>query len=250
MLRAIIIDDEADAIRGLKLLLEQCCPEVTVADSAQTLNQAQEVIQSQKPDLLFLDVELANTTGFELLKALDHQELLTIFVTAHSHYAIEAIKANAIDFILKPIESTDLIQAVAKATKRLQEKVFINYAQLLNDLNKMKPQRLEVPTRHGFRFIDFEKIEHIEADGNYSTLHLNDGSTLVVSRQLGSFENVLSASNFIRVHKSFIINLDHLMGFDRIEGGMVEMASGKRLDVSKKYKAHLLQSLKGIASKL
>jgi len=247
MVRAVIVDDEIGALRGMELLLEHCCPEVQVVGTAQNIQDARDLINTKRPNLLFLDVELTHTTGFDLLKITGQKDFVVIFVTAHDRHAIPAIKADALDFLLKPVETSDLIIAVEKAKERLNEKVLISEQ---NASGVGTPHRLEVPTRHGMRFIDYQHIEHIEADGNYSTLFLGQQKAIVVSRQLGSFEATLPEKEFLRIHKSYIINLNHMVAFERLDGGIVEMTSGKRLEVSKKYKPDLLEAIKAHSLRL
>lgn len=240
MVRALLVDDEPDACRGLQLLLKACCPDVAVVDIVHTLPSAKESIQEHSPDLVFLDVELAHGTGFDLFRLVDDHNFLVIFVTAHSHYALKALKAQAVDLLVKPVESSDLIVAVERVKQRL--------AEMKPDL--VEPERLEVPTRHGMRFIAYHEIEYVEADGNYSTVVLKNDKNVLVSRQLGSFEKALPSFDFLRIHKSHIINLNHLVVFERLDGGIVEMASGKRIEVSKKYKQALLDAIKKKSSRL
>lgn len=247
MVRAVIIDDEVGALKGMKLLLQHCCPEVEVVGTAQNIQDAKNIIDSKRPNLLFLDVELTHTTGFDLLKITDRKDFVVIFVTAHDKHAVPAIKADALDFLLKPVETSDLIIAVERAKERLNKKVLFSEQ---NTKDARAPHRLEVPTRHGLRFIDYQHIEYIEADGNYSTLFLGEQKAIVVSRQLGSFEATLPEKEFLRIHKSYIINLNHLAAFERLDGGLVEMESGRRLEVSKKYKADLLEAIKSWSLRL
>lgn len=248
MVRAVLVDDEADAIAGLKILIAHCCPDVSVVGTGQTLPEAKEVISEMEPDLVFLDIQLANTTGFDLLRLLDQQSFLVVFVTAHRENALEAIKANALDFLLKPVESSDLILAVEKAKERLAEKTRLKENQSIEEYSDVS--RLEVPTSSGLKFIDFDDIESIIADGNYCTIDLPKSKALFVSRQLGSFEKALPKRHFLRIHKSYIINVNHLSVFERLDGGVVQMRSGKRLEVSKKYKTAFLEAIAKRSSKL
>lgn len=247
MVRAVIIDDEVGALRGMELLLQHCCPDIEVVGSLQNIADAKKVIDQEAPNLIFLDVELTHSSGFDLLKITERDDFVVIFVTAHHRHAIPAIKANAIDFLLKPVESSDLIIAVEKAKTRLRERALIGEK---SGSDKHAPSRIEIPTRHGLRFIDYQTIEYIEADGNYSTLYLKNQNAMVVSRQLGSFQAALPEKDFLRIHKSYIVNLQHIAAFERLDGGMVETSSGKKLEVSRKYKTAFMEAIKSFSLRL
>jgi two-component system LytT family response regulator len=246
MLRSIIVDDEFKSREGLKALIEKFCENIEVAALCQDGDEAIAAIDSYKPDVVFLDVQLQRETGFEILEKLDKIEFEIIFTTAYSEFAIKAFKFAAIDYLLKPIDINELRKAVDKAQKRIIGSISERVAQLAQNLkgNSFRHSRLAIPANDGLVFINVGEIIYCEASGNYTNIFMDDGRKFVVSRTLKEYEDLLEEHDFFRIHNSFLINLNSIKKYIRGEGGQVVMVNDKALDVSKMKKKGFLDKIK------
>jgi two-component system LytT family response regulator len=245
MLNAIIIDDEASGVESLQILLGKYCPSVNVAGVATSGDEAQKKIQELKPDLIFLDIEMPYGSGFDLLKKISKITFDIIFTTAYDRYAIKAIKHNAIDYLLKPIDPDELIQAVKKSEER-KEKGTIEFssADLIEALGKSKrTQKLSIKTMDGIVFVNPADIIRLKADSNYTEIFLVNSKKIMASKTLKEFEKALAGMNFFRIHNSHLINLEHVEKYVRGEGGCVTMTDASSLEVSRNKKNELLSLL-------
>lgn len=246
MIRAIIIDDEADAREGLKLTLEKFCPEVEILQLCATPDEGIDSIKKLKPELVFLDVQMPHKSGFNLLEELGEFNFEVIFVTAHDRYAIKAIKFSALDYLLKPLDIDELQKAVLKAMDRLREKSSkSSYESLFNNIkfNNNSIEKLAIPSFDGIIFEPVSDIIFCEADRNYTNLMMTDRRKIVVSKNLKDFENMLGDSGFFRIHHTFLINMKHVKKYVRGEGGYVILEGGHHIDVSRRKKEAFLQIL-------
>jgi two-component system, LytTR family, response regulator len=244
MLKAILIDDDQSNLSGLNEKLLKHCPQVQVISSCENAEEGIKAIESGKPDLVFLDIEMPVMNGFLLLQQLTYRDFELIFVTAYDHYAIRAIKYSALDYLVKPVEIDDLKTAVTKAkinrnsrTSQLQMEL------LLEHLNNKQPKRITIPTSDGLRFINIEDIVYLEASNNYTNIYLSTNQKLLVSRTLKDFEDILPSDIFLRIHHSTVINKYYVEKYIRGEGGQVVMRHGNVLDVSKRKKSEFLQAI-------
>lgn len=244
MLKAILIDDDQSNLSGLNEKLLKHCPQVQVISSCENAEKGIKAIESGKPDLVFLDIEMPVMNGFLLLQQLTYRDFELIFVTAYDHYAIRAIKYSALDYLVKPVEIDDLKTAVTKAkinrnsrTSQLQMEL------LLEHLNNKQPKRITIPTSDGLRFINIEDIVYLEASNNYTNIYLSTNQKLLVSRTLKDFEDILPSDIFLRIHHSTVINKYYVEKYIRGEGGQVVMRHGNVLDVSKRKKSEFLQAI-------
>lgn len=216
MLRAIIIDDEQRGINTLKLLLARYVPEVKiVADCSEPL-KAMDLIENYRPEIVFLDINMPEMDGFELLEKLQWKNFNLVFTTAHQEYALKAIKNNAIDYLLKPIDHVDLKAAVERIIKRAEQHdldLKFNYSQLIQDLHQK--QRILVNSRSGVEAIELDEIICMESESNYTTVFLHEGKKITTAKTLKEFEGQLCSegSSFMRVHQSYIINLKKVLRF-------------------------------------
>jgi len=246
MINAIIIDDEYDGREALKLSLKRYCPEINILHLCENADEGIRIIQSSKPDLIFLDVQMPHKSGFNLLEELGEFDFEVIFVTAHDKYAIKAIKFSALDYLLKPVDVDDLQKAIQKAKVRLNQKgSHHNYTSLLKNVGFKQKQldKIAIPTMEGILFESLQDIIYCQADGNYTTLVMLQGDKIVVSKSLGDFENMLSVSGFFRVHHTYLINLKHIKKYIKGEGGYVILEGNHHVDVSKRKKEAFLQVL-------
>ena len=243
---AIIVDDEASGVETLKKDLAKYCPEITIMGVAHSADEAEEKIKSLKPGLVFLDVEMPYASGFDLLARFKEINFEVIFTTAYNEYAIKAIKNNALDYLLKPIHPDELVAAVKKyLTKSAKEpKVEIKIENLVAAMAQLqKVQKLPVPTVDGVLYIDTTEITRLEGSHNYTNIHLVGGKKILSSKTLKDYEQLLTAQNFFRVHKTHLINLNHTVKYLKGEGGYVLMTDGASVEVSRQKKQELLSLL-------
>ena len=220
ILKAIIVDDEQWGRENLANLISQYCPNILVVGKADSAQKAREFIQQLNPDLLFLDIQMPNETGFDLLDSLQEKNFAIIFVTAHNQFAIKAIKASAIDYLLKPISIRELKDATQKAnvllTERLQSQAILsNYKQSLKNLIRNirnpeeEPQKISLQIGNDLKIIDVNDIMYLEADDNYTKLFIHQ-EIIIVSKTLKHFESLLDKVKFFRSHKSYLLNINYV----------------------------------------
>lgn len=238
-LRTIIIDDEPNAVDFISSIIKEYCPELEVAGKAYDVPEGVQEILETKPDLVFLDVEMPNGTGFDLLTHFPEKDFDVVFITAFNHYAIKAIKFSAVDYILKPINITEFIEAVKKVTQKRAGKSLQgneNLKVLIENLKSATPSRLAIPTADGMEYLNPKEIIRIEADRSYSWFYLTGDRKLLVSKNLKEFQDLLGDRNFFRAHNSHLINLRFVKKFVRREGGYIEMQDGAQIPVSRNRK--------------
>jgi two-component system, LytTR family, response regulator len=245
-MRAIIIDDEISGREVLKKLVELNCPEVIVADTLNSIETGLLAIRKHTPHLVFLDIQMPNASGFDLLNQLDRIDFEIIFVTAHDAYAIRAFKYSAVDYLLKPIKVTELIDAVNKAKERIEKNHSNDNIRFM--LDKVSPakkallnNKILLPTLGGYNIIDIAEITYCQSESNYTRFHFVDGKHIVVSKTLKEFESILLENNFFRIHRSYIINLNCIAKYNKGKGGEVVMKDGAILEVSREKKDEFLK---------
>lgn len=213
MLRSIIIDDEDKGIDSIELLLQRYVPEVKIVATSTDPEEAIGLIEDYKPEIIFLDINMPEMDGFELLENLSWKDFNLVFTTAHQEYALKALKNNAIDYLLKPIDHNELKSAVERIKKRVSEQKEefwkFNYNELLQDIQRKEKQRILIHTRSGVESIDLDNIIYLQAESNYTYIFIDDGKKIITTKTLKEFENQLceSGSKFMRVHNSYIVNL-------------------------------------------
>ncbi len=251
-LRTLIVDDEAPARENLKLLLIAYCPEIEVIGTAGTVESAQKMISELSPEAVFLDVRMpSEAEGFDLLDSLPEKNFQVVFVTAYKDYAVRAFHANAIHYILKPVDIDDLRTAVKKLTANrdlfsANNENLGSYVRSLENLTKsmnqaMPIQRITINHAKGFKIIDPSDIVYLEGEGNYTNIFFADGTQYVDTRSLGIYEDILDPKKFFRIHKSHIVNVLFVNEFLNDEGALVVMKNGKRLSVSRLRLAGFLE---------
>lgn len=239
MLRTLIVDDEPDARDNLRLLLEEHCPEVEVAGLAGNAPDARAMIDRLDVQALFLDIKMPGEDGFDLLRSLNGRELGVVFTTAHDGFALRAFKENAVDYLEKPVDVDLLKRAVGKlcrlaAGAGLAGQRHGAIGALMNDPTLPMSTRIAVPGRDGLMLHRYDEILYLEGNDSYTTIHFTDGRHSLSSRHIRLFESGLDPRRFFRIHKSYIINLQHLVGFNRAEGNMALMSGGKMLPVGRR----------------
>lgn len=239
MFRAVLVDDELKGRLALKKLLQLYCENVDIVGEADSVKSAQIAIDKLNPDLLFLDINLQDGTGFDLLNVINYQSIKVIFVTAYDHFAIKAFRFSAIDYILKPIDPDILVAAVDKI-KLLQPNE--NQIQILSK-SKNEIDQIALVAQNGLICVKLVDIVRCEADSNYTVFYVLKGSKIVVSKSLKEYEELLENHNFFRVHKSHIINLKYVKEYDSVNSVVILLDSTK-IEVARRRKEFFLELLK------
>lgn len=249
-MNAILVDDEPDGIRTMKKLLETHCPGVVVVATCSDAATAKQRIIELNPDVVFLDIQMPGKTGLELLSEMADKTFETIFVTAHNEYILQALQYSAADYLLKPVDEDRLIEAVQRVGKRLEagkkEKLSETLLHNLNHAGNPSEMRLCLPTIKGFMILKLDEIIYCEAERSYSVFHLVDGKSVTVSKPLFDYDNILKGTSFLRVHKSFLINLHHIKEYQRGEGGLVIMSDNTEIEVSRRKKEQFLLKVREV----
>ncbi len=243
-MKVVIVDDERKSRETIQTLIENYCEGVKVAGTAENIEQALKCIETTEPDVLLLDISMPGGSGFDLLKRVPKITFEVIFITAYDDYGIQAIKANALDYLQKPISIEELKQALGKAHTRILEKNTAGgIKSLIDQLDTTKPSKMAkiaVPASDGLVFVAKHDIITLNADGSYTTLVLVGGKKILSTRHLKEYEESLPPGDFIRVHHSHIINLEHVIHYQRGEGGAVSMTDGSVVIISKRKKKDFL----------
>ena len=239
-LTAILIDDEISNLKGLEQKLGKLFPDIVIENTFQKPEEAIKVLQKQQPDVVFLDIEMPRINGFDLLTQLEIVDFQVIFVTAYSEYAIEAFKQNAVDYVLKPIDDEELVNAVNKALHIIKTKCDLESNHKLVNLltSTISSNKIIVPTQKGMSFIPQEEVLHLEGYEGYTKIHLIDGKTIMSSYNLGKFEKLLNAT-FFKCHKSHVVNLEKVRHFEN-EGYLV-LEDNQRVPISRTNKKAFLE---------
>lgn len=242
-MRAYIVDDEQSSIEVIQELLKDY-DQIQLVGSSTSMDKSIAEITQLKPDLLFMDIELGEILSFQLLEQLDFTNFQIIFITAYDHYALNAVKFCAIDYLLKPVDLDELDTAIINAEAKYKNSAaYQNTDSLIDHIksDEKKLSRLALPNQQGYEICHIDKIEYCKADGNYTEFYLTDQSKLVVSKKIKHYENLLTDFDFIRIHNSYMINVKFLKHFNKSDGGYVIMESGKELSVSQSRRKTLTE---------
>jgi two-component system LytT family response regulator len=243
-LRALVIDDEPDCVQSLTMDLERHCPDVDVIGQCEGAKDGIRAIHEMKPEVVFLDIDMPLINGFEMLELIAKIDFSVVFTTAYDKYALQAFRISAVDYLLKPIDPDDLVKAVEKVrlhqSNEATQKQMTFLIQQLKDQENNTIHRIALPTAEGLDFIDLEDILYCESDGAYSYIHYTNGSNLLISKPLKFLEDILCDFQFLRVHKSYIVNMQYVSKYSRGAGGMLTMRDGARIKVSRSKKEQLL----------
>jgi two-component system LytT family response regulator len=245
-MNAVIVDDEATVRNTIRTLLSENFPDITVLASAGSIGEGYEAIVKHKPDLLFLDVELPDGNGFDLLRKFPSVSFRIIFITGHQEYALDAIKVSALDYILKPIDNDELRLAVEKAREVISHTEQQLKLQALNEnlqSSKKVLKRIILHTSDHLQIVSVSDIIRAEADSNYTSFSLSDGKRILVSRTIKEFESLLSGTGVIRVHQSHLVNINYIDRFIKKDGGYLLLKEGTKIPVSPILKKQVLQAL-------
>ncbi len=245
-MKALLIDDEYSNIENLTALLQHYCPQVNVIGHAGDIETAVNLINSQLPDLLFLDVQLGEYTGFDLLRLIPNKDFEVIFITAFDKYGIEGIKFAALDYLLKPVSIQELVQAVHKAEEKLnlkEKNLQLNF--LLNHLKNGEtvPTKIALPQLHEIRYVAVNEIIRCEADNSYTSFYLLNGDKIIVSRPIREYSELLKSSGFLRTHQTHLVNIAFVKSWIKEDGGALLLTNGNKIPVSKPNKEMVQQAL-------
>jgi two-component system LytT family response regulator len=244
---AVIVDDEEHCRVALSGLLERRHPEIELVGMASSVPEGIDLVNTRKPKILFLDIEIGKQTGFDLLQALGPDRPHVIFTTAHEGYAVRAIRFSALDYLLKPVDPEELGLAIGKVMEHMRPPQSPDqFLALLKNLAQPQhggEKRIALPVSDGLEMVNVDDILYCESDSNYTVVHQKDKKRLVISRTLKEFEDMLDPAQFIRVHHSYLINAKHVKKYIRGEGGEVIMADGTNVAVSRRKKQELMDSL-------
>lgn len=244
-IKSIIVDDEKHGRENLAGILNQYCPDVDVLAVADSVENAKLLIHDLNPDLVFLDIEMPKANGFQLFEYFKDFRFEVIFVTAYDNYAIKAIRFSAADYILKPINYNELKIAVEKVIFRIQQKQDnLRLKQLLLNLGKPMNPRIGLPTGDRIEFVETEKIIRCQGESNYSHIYFEKNKPLMVAKTLVEMEDLLKDYSFIRVHKTHLVNLKHVVAYIKTDGGMLQLSNGDKVAVSRRRKETVQQHLK------
>lgn len=246
MIKAVIVDDEKKARELLNNMVEKHCPEVTILGLAESVQSGVDLIRKQNPDLIFLDIEMGDGTGFDLLEQLQGLNAGIIFTTAYDRYAVKAIKYSALDYLLKPIDLEELKASVKKISeKKTNLNSMENLQFLLQNFRKADDNysKITLPTGNAYEIVNVKDIIRCEAEGSYTVFLLTNKRKLLVSLSMKHYEDLLPQDQFIRVHHHHLININHVVRYLKTDGGYAVMSDESQIEISRRKKDTFLQRL-------
>lgn len=245
-LRAVLIDDETHCVETLRYELRMHCPQVTIVDTASSGPAGIEKIRAHQPDLVFLDIEMPGMSGFEMLRQIGDVDFSVIFVTAYDQYALQAFRCAATDYLLKPVMSDQLVEAVGRVTpSKDQGHTNLKLDALLYNLREgMRSPRIALPSGRGIEFVEASEIMYCNAESNYTHVILTNNRKYTLSKTLKDVEEMLEHLDFFRVHQSFLINFAFLARYLRDDGGYVVMKDGVQIPIAKRRKEEFLSKMR------
>lgn len=239
---ALIVDDELSSRRSLSIFLKKYCKQIDVLSTAENIIEAKQKIDDLNPNIIFLDIEMPHGNAFDLLDKYSELPFQVIFITAFSQYAVKAFNLSNASYLLKPVDIEELIAEVNKACRQIDESTkWVHTTELLNSIKSKSLGRIVIPLIDGFQVVSTQDVLYLEASDNFSVIHLSSGKKLLACRKLKFYEDNLTSSGFCRIHRSSIINIDHVVKYNKGKGGFVTLSSGKQLDVSQSRKKEFLE---------
>lgn len=244
-MKALIIDNEEDVIQSLRLLIGQYCSDVEIVGEANSSEAGKLLLNTHSVDLVFLDIELGDGTGLALLQSIPSREFEVIFITAHSHYAVEAFQFSAIDYLLKPFDPDRLQEAVDRARIGIRQSAKIQQLEALveNLQSHTLPRRLVLRDMDNIHLFELDDLLYALAEGSYTRLFFKDDREWLSSKNLKYFEGVLKKGTFFRPHQSYLVNLNHVLRFERMEGGSLVLQTGQHIPVAVRRQKQLVVQL-------
>lgn len=237
-LRAIIVDDELHGRENLKKIIETYCREIEILACADSVVNAKELVSIHNPDVVFLDINMPVLDGFDFLEEYDDRNFMVVFVSAHEEFGINAVKAGAADYLLKPVNIKELKQTVKKLLMIMNKKIKVETAH--------EKDKLVLPASHGFNVLVIDDIIRFEAEGCYTKVIFKDGKNTIISRTLKDFEETISKEKFFRIHKSHLVNLKYIKDYSNISGNFVTMTDGSKVEISRRKAPEFIQKIKTV----
>ena len=250
MIRAVLVDDEPRARESLRVILERFFSEVTILAEADGVEQAYKTIQKHKPNTVFLDIKMPDGTGFDLLKRFDNIDFKVVFVTAFEEHALEAIKFSAFDYILKPINTNELRVVIDKLVENLDDSESLN-VKLKAVIENMSAtsqvqKKIVLKTAESIHLVLLQHITRCEADCNYTKIFFDNQPKILISKPLKHFEDILSEYGFVRVHQSHLVNINHVVRVDKVDGGVLVFADNTQVPISVRKREQLFNLLENM----
>jgi two-component system LytT family response regulator len=246
-MKAIIVEDELNVREGFMKLIQSFCPEVDVIATAESVESGIEVIRKHTFDVLFLDINLPDGSGFDLIYRLQKRDFKTVFVTAYDHYALDAFKISAVDYLLKPVSPDLLIKALDKINindHNIEQETKLNVLQDRIADQYKQSEKIILSDSEKFEVVDIQHIIYCEANSSYTIFHFQDGSRFITSTNLKEYERILSPYGFTRSHHSILVNLQHVKSLNKADGGSLILSNDLHVALSKRKKSQVIDSMK------
>lgn len=247
---ALIVDDEIHNRIVLDTMLKQHTPVINPVYQAETIKQAMLVVTERQPKIIFLDIQMQGETGFDLLQQIGGYNFEVIFITAHDHYAIKAFRFNAVDYLLKPVLVSELKESIEKAIKKLNTPSGIGIDNIRRVYQQMYTTKgltdnITIATSEGFEVLQLRDIVYCQASNNYTIIHLVNRKKILASQTLGYYEELLADNGFFRTHRSYLINISHVISYKKGEGGIIIMTNGDEVELGRNHKNDFMLLFKG-----
>lgn len=246
MLHAIIVDDEINGLKSLELVCKELTEDITIVNATTNPLEAINLINTYRPDVVFMDISMPQLNGFEVIEKLKFRNFFLVFTTAHKHYALQALKQGATDYLLKPIDIRELRKTIDRIKQKMGEKHGLpDMFATLKRINEKHNFRIHLPTRNSLEYVYPSDIVYLKAESNYTMVYLINSESVEVTRSMRNFEDQLCTTNlnFLRVHNSYIINLDYVTRYLKDDGGFVVMNGKKTIPVSRQKKDELFKGI-------
>ena len=242
-LKVILVDDELPSLENLQQKIIEFCPDLKIVGTTQKPEAAIKLIEHLHPDVVFLDIEMPRINGFKMLDEIPEKDFEVVFTTAYNHYAIDAVRTSAFDYLVKPISVNDLQNTVARLLKNSEKNPKQKPGTVTQNISLSKPQydKITISTSEGVEFFEIKSIIRIESSSNYSKIFFMDGKSILVTKLLKDFEEILLPYRFFRIHNSHLINLNYIKKYIRGDGGQVILENNETIDVSRRKKEEFLK---------
>lgn len=242
-IKVVLVEDEPLSLAMLRTLLVELAGDVEIVGSAVSIKNAVQIIDAVQPELVFLDIHLSDGYSFAILEQVQHKNFEIIFTTAYQQHAIQAFELSALHYLLKPIEDEQLETALQRFREKRDSTQSLQRYQLLRDTLNKQAQKICLPTKDAFMFVELSKITHLEADSNYSIFYLANKSKIIVSKSLAEYEKILQNDYFVRTHDKYIVNLQYVKAFHRGKSGKIELENGELLDLATRRKDVFMEKM-------
>lgn len=244
---AVLVEDEVHSIASLRSDIKTYCPQITILGEADSVKSAISIIDSLKPNLIFLDINLGDGTGFDILDKVSHTDFKVIFVTAYDQYALKAFQISAIDFLLKPIIPADLISAVNKFNIHFNSQHFAAQLKVLQEgmiALQVHEKRIVLREQDAIHFIKTVDIIRCESEGPYTHFYLTTGKRLTISKNLKEYDDMLTDFGFVRVHHSHLVNFNKVVRLEKTDGGSLVMENNDHIPIAQRKKEQIMEMLR------